>query len=199
MNASAKFTTSRSAATSLNSSRAAPHHRAVGAAGAGQRSDPAVHQLRHGAVQGRVPGRGKAQLRACGRRPALPARGRATTTSTRSATPPATTPSSRCWAAGRSATTSRRTATAWELLTQVWKLPAERPLVTVYQTDDEAYACGATWSVCRKGASCASATTRARSSPRQLLADGRHRPVRPCTEIFYDHGDHIAGGPPAPG
>ncbi|KAG1272887.1 hypothetical protein G6F64_015450 [Rhizopus arrhizus] len=31
-------------------------------------------------------------------------------------------------------------AWAWELLTQVWKLPAERLLVTVYQTDDEAYA-----------------------------------------------------------
>ena len=69
------------------------------------------------------------------------ARAASTTTWIRSATPRATTPSSRCWATGRSATTSRRTPSlwAWELLTEVWKLPKDRLLVTVYHTDDEAY------------------------------------------------------------
>jgi alanyl-tRNA synthetase len=57
------------------------------------------------------------------------------------ATPRATTPSSRCWATGASATTSSATSLkwAWELLTEVYKLPAERLLATVYIDDDEAY------------------------------------------------------------
>ena len=86
---------------------------------------------------------------------------------------------------------------AWELLTQVWKLPAERLLVTVYQTDDEAYAL---WRdmvgipedrIVRigdnKGAPYAS------DNFWQMADTG---PCGPCTEIFFDHGDHIAGGPP---
>lgn len=88
-------------------------------------------------------------------------------------------------------------AWAWELLTQVWKLPAERLLVTVYQTDDEAYVL---WRdmvgvpeerIVRigdnKGAPFAS------DNFWQMADTG---PCGPCTEIFYDHGDHIAGGPP---
>ncbi|WP_401730415.1 alanine--tRNA ligase [Stenotrophomonas muris] len=88
-------------------------------------------------------------------------------------------------------------AWAWELLTQVWKLPAERLLVTVYQTDDEAYEL---WRdmvgvpeerIVRigdnKGAPFAS------DNFWQMADTG---PCGPCTEIFYDHGDHIAGGPP---
>ncbi|MBB3343375.1 MULTISPECIES: alanine--tRNA ligase [unclassified Luteimonas] len=88
-------------------------------------------------------------------------------------------------------------AWAWELLTQVWKLPAERLLVTVYHTDDEAYAL---WRdmvgvpedrIVRigdnKGAPFAS------DNFWQMADTG---PCGPCTEIFYDHGDHIAGGPP---
>ncbi|MBD9367659.1 alanine--tRNA ligase [Xanthomonas sp. XNM01] len=88
-------------------------------------------------------------------------------------------------------------AWAWELLTQVWKLPAERLLVTVYHTDDEAYAL---WRdmvgipeerIVRigdnKGAPYAS------DNFWQMADTG---PCGPCTEIFYDHGDHIAGGPP---
>jgi len=88
-------------------------------------------------------------------------------------------------------------AWAWELLTQVWKLPADRLLVTVYQTDDEAYAL---WRdmigipearIVRigdnKGAPFAS------DNFWQMAETG---PCGPCTEIFYDHGDHIAGGPP---
>ena len=86
---------------------------------------------------------------------------------------------------------------AWELLTQVWKLPAERLLVTVYHTDDEAYSL---WRdvvgvpeerIVRigdnKGAPYAS------DNFWQMADTG---PCGPCTEIFYDHGEHIAGGPP---
>ena len=88
-------------------------------------------------------------------------------------------------------------AWAWELLTQVWKLPAERLLVTVYHTDDEAFAL---WRdmvgipeerIVRigdnKGAPYAS------DNFWQMADTG---PCGPCTEIFFDHGDHIAGGPP---
>jgi alanyl-tRNA synthetase len=86
---------------------------------------------------------------------------------------------------------------AWELLTEVWKLPGERLLVTVYQTDDEAYAI---WNdevgipperIVRigdnKGAPFAS------DNFWQMADTG---PCGPCTEIFYDHGAHIPGGPP---
>ncbi len=88
-------------------------------------------------------------------------------------------------------------AWAWELLTQVWKLPAERLLVTVYHTDDEAFAL---WRdmvgipearIVRigdnKGAPYAS------DNFWQMADTG---PCGPCTEIFYDHGDHHFGGPP---
>ncbi len=88
-------------------------------------------------------------------------------------------------------------AWAWELLTQVWKLPAERLLVTVYHTDDEAYAL---WRdmvgvpedrIVRigdnKGAPFAS------DNFWQMADTG---PCGPCTEIFYDHGPAHFGGPP---
>jgi len=88
-------------------------------------------------------------------------------------------------------------AWAWELLTRVWKLPAERLLVTVYQTDDEAYAL---WRdmvgipedrIVRigdnKGAPFAS------DNFWQMADTG---PCGPCTEIFYDHGPAHFGGPP---
>ena len=88
-------------------------------------------------------------------------------------------------------------AWAWELLTQVWKLAPERLLVTVYQTDDEAYDI---WRndiglpperIIRigdnKGAPYAS------DNFWQMADTG---PCGPCTEIFYDHGAHIPGGPP---
>jgi len=88
-------------------------------------------------------------------------------------------------------------AWAWELLTEVWKLPKERLLVTVYHTDDEAYGL---WHdmiglpaerIVRigdnKGAPYAS------DNFWQMADTG---PCGPCTEIFYDHGEHIAGGPP---
>src|SRR5574337_1177761 len=88
-------------------------------------------------------------------------------------------------------------AWAWELLTQVFKLPPERLTVTVYHTDDEAHAI---WRdeigmpaerIIRigdnKGAPFAS------DNFWQMADTG---PCGPCSEIFYDHGPHIAGGPP---
>ncbi|KRE89665.1 alanine--tRNA ligase [Frateuria sp. Soil773] len=88
-------------------------------------------------------------------------------------------------------------AWAWELLTQVFKLPADRLWVTVYHTDDEAYDL---WHkeigvpaerIVRigdnKGAPFAS------DNFWQMADTG---PCGPCTEIFYDHGAEIAGGPP---
>ncbi len=86
---------------------------------------------------------------------------------------------------------------AWELLTEVLKLPADKLWVTVYHTDDEAYEL---WHkemgvpaerIVRigdnKGAPYAS------DNFWQMADTG---PCGPCTEIFYDHGPDIAGGPP---
>ena len=86
---------------------------------------------------------------------------------------------------------------AWEFLTGTLKLPKERLLVTVYETDDEAFNIWAneigvpTDRIVRigdnKGAAFASDN---------FWQMGDTGPCGPCTEIFYDHGDHIWGGPP---
>lgn len=86
---------------------------------------------------------------------------------------------------------------AWELLTQVYSLPKEKLTVTVYQTDDEAYQI---WRneigvpaerIIRigdnKGAPYAS------DNFWQMADTG---PCGPCSEIFYDHGPEVWGGPP---
>ena len=88
-------------------------------------------------------------------------------------------------------------AWAWELLTKVWGLPPERLLVTIYHTDDEAFEI---WHKTigvpierivrigdNKGAPYAS------DNFWQMADTG---PCGPCTEIFYDHGEQHAGGPP---
>jgi alanyl-tRNA synthetase len=86
---------------------------------------------------------------------------------------------------------------AWELLTEVYKLPKERLLATVYAEDDEAYDI---WTkeiglpperVIRIGDNKGG---RYKSDNFWMMADTG--PCGPCSEIFYDHGDHIAGGPP---
>jgi alanyl-tRNA synthetase len=86
---------------------------------------------------------------------------------------------------------------AWELLTVVYKLPADRLLATVYQEDDEAYDI---WTqeiglpperVIRIGDNKGG---RYKSDNFWMMADTG--PCGPCSEIFYDHGDHIPGGPP---
>ncbi|MCW5258332.1 alanine--tRNA ligase [Verminephrobacter aporrectodeae subsp. tuberculatae] len=86
---------------------------------------------------------------------------------------------------------------AWELLTEVYKLPAERLLVTVYHEDDEAYAI---WTreiglpperVIRIGDNKGG---RYKSDNFWMMADTG--PCGPCSEIFYDHGPGVPGGPP---
>ncbi|MES2185262.1 MAG: alanine--tRNA ligase [Pseudomonadota bacterium] len=86
---------------------------------------------------------------------------------------------------------------AWELLTVVYQLPAERLLATVYEEDDEAYDI---WTkeiglpperVVRIGDNKGG---RYKSDNFWMMADTG--PCGPCSEIFYDHGPHIAGGPP---
>jgi alanyl-tRNA synthetase len=86
---------------------------------------------------------------------------------------------------------------AWELLTEVYKLPKDRLIATVYQEDDEAYDI---WTkeiglpperVIRIGDNKGG---RYKSDNFWMMADTG--PCGPCSEIFYDHGDHIPGGPP---
>ncbi|EJL89176.1 alanine--tRNA ligase [Polaromonas sp. CF318] len=86
---------------------------------------------------------------------------------------------------------------AWELLTEVYKLPPERLMATVYEEDDEAYDI---WTqeiglpperVIRIGDNKGG---RYKSDNFWMMADTG--PCGPCSEIFYDHGDHIPGGPP---
>ena len=85
----------------------------------------------------------------------------------------------------------------WELLTQVYKLPADKLTATVYIDDDEAYDI---W------------TQEIGLPPERVIRIGDNKgkkyasdnfwmmadtgPCGPCSEIFYDHGDHIPGGPP---
>ncbi|WP_369974360.1 alanine--tRNA ligase [Photobacterium sp. GB-3] len=89
-------------------------------------------------------------------------------------------------------------AYAWEFLTSVLKLPADRLVVTVYETDDEAFEI---WNkeigipadrIVRIGD---------KKGGKPFESDnfwqmGDTGPCGPCTEIFYDHGDHIWGGRP---
>ena len=87
---------------------------------------------------------------------------------------------------------------AWELLTKVYKLPADRLWATVYETDDEAYAL---WTktvglpperVVRIGDK--PGGQKYQSDNFWQMADTG--PCGPCSEIFYDHGAGVAGGPP---
>jgi alanyl-tRNA synthetase len=87
---------------------------------------------------------------------------------------------------------------SWELLTQVWRLPPERLWVTVYQTDDEAYEL---WT--KTVGVPAERVVRIGDKPggQKYQSDNFWQmadtgPCGPCTEIFYDHGAGIAGGPP---
>ena len=79
---------------------------------------------------------------------------------------------------------------AWTLLTRDWGLAADRLTVTVYHTDDEA---AALW---RKIASLPEDRIIRIATKDNFWAMGDDGPCGPCSEIFFDHGDHIAGGPP---
>ena len=79
---------------------------------------------------------------------------------------------------------------AWTLLTQVWGIPAEKLTVTVYHTDDDAFAL---WQ--KIAGLPVERITRIATSD-NFWTMGDNGPCGPCSEIFYDHGDHIPGGPP---
>ena len=79
---------------------------------------------------------------------------------------------------------------AWTLLTKEWALPAEKLLVTVYHTDDEAFGL---W---KKIAGLPDEKIIRIATKDNFWAMGDDGPCGPCSEIFYDHGDHIWGGPP---
>ena len=87
---------------------------------------------------------------------------------------------------------------AWEFLTQILALPKEKLLVTVYESDDEAFQFWANKigvpedKIIRIGD---------KSADKKFESDnfwsmGDTGPCGPCSEIFYDHGEHIWGGPP---
>lgn len=87
---------------------------------------------------------------------------------------------------------------AWEFLTQVLKLPKERLLVTIYETDDEAFDI---WHQDIGIAADRIVRIGDKKGGKPYESDnfwqmGDTGPCGPCTEIFYDHGDHIWGGPP---
>jgi alanyl-tRNA synthetase len=79
---------------------------------------------------------------------------------------------------------------AWNLITRDFALPPEKLLVTVYAEDEDA---AALW---RKIAGLSDSRIIRISTADNFWRMGDTGPCGPCSEIFYDHGDHIAGGPP---
>ncbi len=86
---------------------------------------------------------------------------------------------------------------AWEFLTEVLKLPRDKLWVTVYQDDDEAYAIWADdIGVPRERITRIGDKGGQKYHSDNFWAMGDTGPCGPCTEIFYDHGPEVAGGPP---
>jgi alanyl-tRNA synthetase len=81
-------------------------------------------------------------------------------------------------------------AYAWELLTKVYDLPEEKLLVTVYSEDNEAY------DLWKKISGFRDEKIIQIPTSDNFWSMGDTGPCGPCSEIFYDHGDHIQGGPP---
>ena len=81
-------------------------------------------------------------------------------------------------------------AYAWTFLTQELKLPKERLLVTIYSEDDEAFDIWHNEIGVPKEKIIRIATSD------NFWSMGDTGPCGPCSEIFYDHGEHIWGGPP---
>jgi len=79
---------------------------------------------------------------------------------------------------------------AWTFLTKELALDANRLWVTVFEEDDEA---AELW---LKKAGVAESRLRRIGAKDNFWSMGATGPCGPCTEIFYDHGDHVAGGPP---
>jgi alanyl-tRNA synthetase len=79
---------------------------------------------------------------------------------------------------------------AWTLLTKEWGLPADKLTATVYHTDDQAF------DLWKKIAGLPDHKIIRIPTKDNFWAMGSDGPCGPCSEIFYDHGEHIAGGPP---
>jgi alanyl-tRNA synthetase len=79
---------------------------------------------------------------------------------------------------------------AWTLLTKEWGLDPARLTTTVYHTDDEAF------DLWRKIAGLPEERIIRIATTDNFWSMGDTGPCGPCSEIFYDHGDHIFGGPP---
>jgi alanyl-tRNA synthetase len=85
----------------------------------------------------------------------------------------------------------------WELLTKVYQLPADKLTVTVYQEDDEAFAI---WEneigVPKERIIRIGDNKGARYASDNFWTMGDTGPCGPCSEVFYDHGPEVWGGPP---
>ncbi|MBY0520914.1 MAG: alanine--tRNA ligase, partial [Sphingomonas sp.] len=79
---------------------------------------------------------------------------------------------------------------AWRLITREWGLDPNRLTVTVYHTDDEAF------DLWKKIAGLPDSRIIRIATSDNFWSMGDTGPCGPCSEIFYDHGDHIPGGPP---
>ncbi len=79
---------------------------------------------------------------------------------------------------------------AWTLLTKEWGIPASKLTATVYHTDDQAF------DLWKKIAGLPEERIIRIPTKDNFWAMGSDGPCGPCSEIFYDHGDHIWGGPP---
>jgi alanyl-tRNA synthetase len=79
---------------------------------------------------------------------------------------------------------------AWNLITKEFGLPAARLTITVYAEDDQAFGL---W---KKIAGLPDERIIRIATSDNFWAMGHTGPCGPCSEIFYDHGDHIPGGPP---
>lgn len=84
----------------------------------------------------------------------------------------------------------RAISLAWNLITKEWGISGDRLTVTVYHTDDEAY------DLWRKIAGLPESRIIRIATSDNFWSMGDTGPCGPCSEIFYDHGDHIFGGPP---
>jgi len=79
---------------------------------------------------------------------------------------------------------------AWTLLTKEWGIPADKLTTTIYHTDDEAF------DLWKKIAGLPDHKIIRIATADNFWSMGDTGPCGPCSEIFYDHGDHIFGGPP---
>jgi alanyl-tRNA synthetase len=79
---------------------------------------------------------------------------------------------------------------AWTLLTKDWGLSPDKLTATVYHTDDEAF------DLWKKIAGLPEHRIIRIPTKDNFWSMGDNGPCGPCSEIFYDHGDHIPGGPP---